>query len=70
MKSGSGETDSKLMLFNAYVMIVNILSIVSTKQCLLSYRALLSWIYLSQHKDNPIKTSYAVIFYSVLDIPL
>ena len=53
-----------------YVMIVNILSIVNTKQCLLSYRALLSWIYLSQHKDNPIKASYAVIFYSVLDIPL
>ena len=42
MKSGSGETGSKLMLFNAYVMKVNILSIVNTNQCLLSYRALLS----------------------------
>ena len=26
--------------------------------------------YLSQHKDNPIKASYAVIFYFSLDTPL
>ena len=37
MKSGSGETGSKSMLFNAHVIVMNILSVVNTKQCLLSY---------------------------------
>ena len=59
MKSGSGETGSKLMFFNntyTYVMIMNILSIVNTKQCLLNYRTHPS--YLLQQKYNPIKASY------------
>ena len=44
----------------SFVVIMNILSVVNTKQCLLSY---FYPSYLSQHKDNPIKASYVVIFY-------
>ena len=64
---GSGETGSKLMLFNAYV----IFSIVNTKQCLLSYRTLILAICICHNiKIIPLRLAMQWFSTSVLDTPL
>ena len=52
------------------MILLNILSIVNTKQYVPAQLQDTYPSYLSQHKDNPIKASYAVISTLVLDTPL